>query len=270
MIRKCMYLSLFVILAGTVYCKDVAVVMVANKVVMESDVRAKMRDENRNYEEALHDLVSEKLLLLQAEKEGIAATEVEITSEINRIMKNFPDEKAFMLQLEKENIPYRLFKARIEEKIKVRKLVRKKIVEKITITSPEILKKMQEIEKAGNYSYNFKMKWFEDEPSAADFIKQFDAAKEQEMADAGWLNREEIIPEVLNGLENIGKGKLSPPVKVGARYLVLLLKDVTEQKSDVYALYSRAKNMLYNVKFSEKFDDYLKELQAKTPMFYSD
>jgi parvulin-like peptidyl-prolyl isomerase len=257
--------------AGNALCGDVSVVMVGNRVVMESDIRAKMREEDRNYDEALRELVTETLFLLQAEKEGIAATEAETTSEINRIMKNFPDEKAFMAQLEKENMPYRLFKARVEDKIKARKLIRKNIIEKIKITAPEVAAKMKELEGgAGNNSYNITMKWFDDEPSASAFVKEFSAEKEQEMGDVGWLEREKLLPEVLEVLEKTGKGQLSAPVKVGDRYLVALLKDVREQKADLYSLYARARNTIYNEKFAKEFDAYLRELQAKTPIFYAE
>ena len=217
-------------LAWSGYCKDVTVVMVGNKAVMESDVMAKMRDENRNHDEALRDLVSEKLLLLQAEREGITVTDTETKAEINRIMKRFPDEKTFMQQLEKEGIPYELFKTSIEEKLKVRKVIRKNVVEKIVITTPEIMKKMQELEKSGSYSYNFKTKWFEDEAASVNFMKQFSSEKEQQMDDAGWLNSGEILPEIVKAMEKTARGQLGGPVKIGNKYLVLLLKDAREEK----------------------------------------
>lgn len=268
--KKLFFLFLVGFLAGVGYCKDVSVVMVGNKVVMESDVRAKMRDENRNYDEALRELVSEKLLLTQAEKEGITATDAEMAAEINRIAKRFPDEKVFMQQMEKEGIPYELFKSGIEGKLKVRKLVRQNVVEKITISAPEIIQKMQELEKSGGYSYNFRTKWFDSETAARNFIRRFESAKESEMDDAGWLNAEEVLPEIMDSIGKIAKDELGGPVKIGNRYLVLFLKDTRENKLDVQALYVRARNSLYNAKFSVMLDKYIRELQSRTPMLYSD
>jgi foldase protein PrsA len=268
--RKYLSFLLFIWLVGAGYCEDVSVVMVGNRVVLESEVRAKMREENKDYEEALRSLVSERLLLLQVEKEGIEVTIEEIDSEINRIMERFPDEKTFLLQLEKEDIPYYLFRKNIEERIKVRKLIRKNVASRFEITPLEISKKMKEIEETGSYSYNLKMKWFNEESSSEDFVKNFDETKEKEMTDAGWMNTEEILPDVLEGMKKMDKGDLSSPIKVNNRYLVLLLKDVRKQEVDTYILYNRAKEVLYSKKFSEEFDRYLKEIQAKTPMYYSD
>lgn len=260
---------MFVLPVWAGYC-DVSVVMVGNKVVLESEIRAKMRNENRNYDDALRELVSEKLFLLEAEKQGLTVTDAEREAEIKRIIKRFPDEQAFMNQLEKEGISYQLFKSGIEEKLKVRKLIKKNVVEKIVITPPEIARKMQEIAGSGNYSYNIKTKWFDNEISARDFLMQFEDGKEQEMDDAGWLGRDEMLPDVMKGMENIKKGELAGPMKIGNKYLVLLLKDVREEKLDEQILYTRAKNLLYNLKFSERFDEYLRELQSRTPLFYSD
>ncbi len=260
---------LFGLCSGMIYCEDVSVVMVGDKVVLENDIRAKMRDENKDYQEALRDIVSEKLLLLQAEREGIEVTKEEVDSEINRIMKRFPDEKAFFSQLEKEKIPYQLFRKQIEEKVKVKKLIRKNVVDKLVITTSEILKKMKEIEEKSSNAYKVKMKWFNDEASSKDFASSFNDTKEEEMTDVGWMNSEEILPQVLEPLEKIGKGKLSAPIKINNRYLILLLKDINKRKPDAYTLYNRAKNALYNIKFSEKFNAYLRELQSRTPVFYS-
>jgi parvulin-like peptidyl-prolyl isomerase len=268
MIRKCAFFILLILISGIVWCENASVVMVGNKVVLGSDVRVKMREENVDYEEALRRLIFEKLLLLQAEKEGMQVYEGEIDYEINRIIKNFPDERTFFQQMEKENVPYYLFRKKIADKIKVNKLVRKNVTARFEITPVEISRKMEEIEGIAGYSYYFKKKSFENESLAKDFISIFDEKKEEEMDDAVWMNSEEILPEVLKEFQKTVKGELSSPVKVDKGYLVFLLKDIKKYEIDAYVLYKRAKNVLSNIKFSEEFDRYIKELQAKTPVVY--
>jgi len=258
-----------IFLAGAAYCENMSVVMVGNKVILDSDVKVKMSEISKDYQNALRELVVEKMLVFQAEQEGIEAAPEEIAFETARIKANFPDEQAFLEGLAKENMPYDIFVQKVAENIKSRKLVRKNVSEKITITIPEISEKMKEIEKANSSSYNVRMKWFEDEASAAAFVNGFDASKESDMGEIIKLSAGDIIPAVLVEIEKLSAGEISKPFSVGEKYLAVLLKDVVRgEKPDDYLLYNRAKMILQNAKFTEEFDKYLKELQGKIPVFY--
>ncbi|MBN1445201.1 MAG: hypothetical protein JW957_03735 [Candidatus Omnitrophica bacterium] len=269
-LQKIISATTVVFLAGAACCENMSVVMVGNKVILESDVRAKMGEINKDYENALRELVVERMLVFQAEQEGIAATPEEVAFETARIKANFPDEQAFLEGLAKENLPYDIFVKKVEENIKSRKLVRKNITEKVQITIPEITAKMKELEEAGSSAYNVRMKWFEDEASAEAFFSGFDASKESDMSEVIKLSAGDIMPAVLAEIEKLSAGEISKPFKVGDRYLVVLLKDTVQgEKPDDYLLYNRAKIILQNTKFSQEFDRYLKELQGKIPVFYT-
>ncbi len=259
-----------VFLAGAAYCENMSVVMVGNKIILDSDVRVKMSEINKDYENALRELVVERMLVFQAEREGMEAMSEEVAFETARIKANFPDEQAFLEGLAKENLPYEIFVKKVAENIKSRKLVRKNVSEKIQITMAEITAKMKELEKASSSSYNVRMKWFEDESSAIAFVSGFDASKESDMSEVIKLSAGDIVPEVLAEIEKLSAGEISRSFKVGEKYLAVLLKDVVQgEKPDDYLLYNRAKIILQNVKFSEEFDKYLKELQGKIPVFYT-
>lgn len=262
-------LILIGITAG-LYCENASVVMVGNKVVLESDVRTKMKEENKNYEEALRDIVVEKMLLFQAEKEGIVVSSDELSFEIERIKKSFPDEASFYAALEKNNVPYSIFVKTVEDRIKVRNIIRKNVVDRIEISSPEIAAKIKELEEGGSCSYRFRLKWFDSEASAQEFVKGFDSTKEAEMGEEVTLSKEEIIPEVLAGIEKLSAGSISSPIKMGNRYLVVMLKDVSQGEYTSYQLYQKAKTILQNMKFEAALNNYLKELQSKIPVFYCD
>ncbi len=104
--------------------------------------------------------------------------------------------------------------------------------------------------------------------SAQEFIDSFDITKEEEMGNEGVLSKEEISPEVLAELDKLSPGNLSSPIKIGDRYLVILLKDVEKEEIDSYQLYLRVRSMLLNMKFEENFNNYLRELQLRIPVFY--
>ncbi|MCM8762029.1 MAG: peptidyl-prolyl cis-trans isomerase [Candidatus Omnitrophica bacterium] len=269
--KKIIICAILICVISGLYCENTSVVMVGNKVVFESDVRMKMKEENKDYEEALRDVVIEKMLLFQAENEGIVVSLDELTLEIERIKKRFPDEVSFYKALEADNIPYSIFVKTVEEKIKVRNIIKKNVVDKIEITTPEIAAKMKELKEKGNYYYRFRLKWFDSESSAQEFINAFDNTKETDMGEEGILSREEIMSEVLSEIEKLSPGKLSGPIKIGNRYLVVFLKDVRHEEVNSYQqLYLNARMTLQNMKFEEKFNNYLKELHSKIPVFYCD
>ncbi|MCM8820627.1 MAG: peptidyl-prolyl cis-trans isomerase [Candidatus Omnitrophica bacterium] len=269
--KKIIFCAILICVISELYCENSSVVMVGNKVIFESDVRMKMKEENKNYEEALRDVVIERMLLFQAEKEGIVVSPDELTLEIERIKKRFPDEASFYKALEKDNVPYIVFVKTVEDKIKVRKIIKKNVIDKIEITTPEIAEKMKELKKEGSYYYRFRLKWFDSELSAQEFINAFDDKKETDMGEEGTLSREEIMPEVLSEIEKLSPGKLSGPIKIGNRYLVVFLKDIRHEEVNSYQqLYLNARMALQNMKFEEKFNSYLKELHSKIPVFYCD
>lgn len=261
---------IIIFIAGFLYCENSSVVMVGNKVILESDVRTRMKEEKKNYEEALRDIVIEKMLLFQAEKEGLTVSEEELSYEIERIKKGFPDEATFYKALEKDNIPYSIFVKTVEEKIKVRNIIRKNVVDKIVISPSEIAAKIKEMKKGGIYSYRLRLKWFDTEDIAQEFMKGFTEGKEVEMGEEMTLLKEEISSDVLAEIENLSPGQLSSPIKIGNRYLIVLLKDVKHEEINSYQLFIKAREILQNQRFEEQFNNYLKELQSKIPVYYCD
>ncbi|NLG11587.1 MAG: hypothetical protein GX554_00925 [Elusimicrobia bacterium] len=256
--------------AQGLYCKNAAVAMVGNKIILESDVRSKMSEISGDYEVALRDVVIENMLLFEAEKEGIIIEPEEFAFEVERIKQGFADEASFYAALDKENMPYSLFVQMIENKIKVNAIVKKNVIDKIQISSSEVAEKMREMSDLGNYTYRFRLKWFGDDLSAQEFIEGFDIANEEEMGDAVTLSKENISSEVLAGIEQLSPNELSGPIKVGDRYLVVMLKEAQRVEANSYQLYLRVRNMLLNMKFEDAFNNYLRELQLKTPVFYVD
>lgn len=266
--KKIIAYLVLICMTAILYCDDSSVVMVGNRVVLESEVRTKMKEENKNYEEALRDIVIEKMLLYQAEKEGITVSQDEISSEIERIKKRFPDEASFFAALAKDNIPYSIFVKTVEEKLKVRNIIRKNVVDKIEVAPSEIAAKIKELKEKGSYSCKLRLKWFNSEKSAQEFVNSFEIKKEAEMGDEMVLSKEEIIPEVLSEIENLSPGNISRPVKVRDKYVVVFLKEVKQEETNSYQLYLKARNILQNLKFEEQFNNYLKELQRQIPVFY--
>jgi len=247
-----------------------SVAIVGNKTILESDIKAKMAGQ-MGYDEALKELMIEKMLSFQAEKEGIKVTPGELDEEISRIKKGFKDEKSFMESLVERNISYLTFKNTVEERLKTNKLVRQKIVGSIEMKQSEILRVMKDMESSAGNLYTFSLKWFGSEEDGKDFVECFEPEKEKDMSPVEGIKPEELLPEVLSRLMKMQEGDLSAPFKVNERYLVVLLKEVrNDRKFNTAELFARARNIIYQKQFNEKFDLYIKELQSSIPVFYSE
>lgn len=247
-----------------------SVASVGNKIILESDIKRKMAG-SISYEDALKELILENMLLFKAESEGIEITPEELEAEMQKIRQNFPDGMDFPGYLDSINISYAYFKKMVENRVKTNKLIRQQIVNKIEIRQSEIMNAMKELQSAAENLYSFSLKWFDEKQDAEDFAEGFNEAKEKEMATVDWMKQEEILPEVLNELLNLGENDLSSPFKVKDRYLVLLLKGVRQRKKgDIAELFTQARNAVYQRKFNEQFDLYIKKLQSTIPVLLSE
>ncbi|HNS32179.1 MAG TPA: hypothetical protein PKN36_04300 [bacterium] len=261
--------AVFIFITIEVFSENKSVVTVGNKMIFESDIKANMAG-NKEYKESMNELILQKMLVFQAEAEGHQATEEEVADEIKKIKGSFPDEASFLNNLSNQNMSYTLLKAAVADKIKTNKLVKQKIANRIEIRQSEIMNAIRELQSQNNV-YCFRLKWFESEEEGMKFAGGFDGTKETEMSEAEWFKQEEILPEVLEEIKKVKEGELTPPFKIKEKYLVLLLKGVKQDdKTDMAELYGRARNLLYQKKFGQQFDAYVKELQSTIPVFYSE
>ena len=253
---------IFLFLCSFSLSNDKTVAFVGNKPVFKSDVEKRMNQENLNYSQSLKKIIEEKLLLYGAEEYGIQVEKEEIEKEIEKIKSMYPDETAFLKQLEREKLSLSEFKRKVIEKIKIRKFIREKIVKKLNITPSEIAKEMDALKKS-SCMFNFKFKWFNTEKEAEEFLKK----EKKEMENAGWMESNEILPEILEILKKTKKGNFSPPVKIGKKYIVVFLVDVKKRKvEDKIELYRKAKNYVYMKKFKKFYNQLIKDLENRIPV----
>jgi len=268
-ILVCLF-AILLLIVPKAYTENKSVIIVGNKIILQSDIQAKI-SEIGDSKKAVEELIIETMLVFQAEKEGITVTPKEVEDEIKRIKQSFADEEAFLQYLSKRNISAAAFRQSVENKIKINHLIRKNVINNIEIRQSEIMAVMKELESQAKYSYKFMIKWCDTEEEGKMFVSGFDSTKAAEMSMVEWIQQDEMLPEILQEIKKIKEGELTAPFKVNDRYLVVFLKGIKQDKqNDIKELFARARKSIYQKKFNEQFDLYVKKLQSSIPVFYSE
>jgi len=87
---------------------------------------------------ALQRLISDKLLLIEAENLKLAIPEVEITKRLNNIKSQFATEEDFLTSLKERNMKLEELRKVVEDEIKNRVLLQEKVAKRIRVLPPEI------------------------------------------------------------------------------------------------------------------------------------
>ncbi|MGC8976254.1 MAG: SurA N-terminal domain-containing protein [Candidatus Ratteibacteria bacterium] len=241
------------------FCQEKIVAIVGNKIITEKDIIRKSKIEKINYQNSLNSLIEEKLLLYQAEKENIEVKDEEIKSEIERIKRNFSDPGDFYKYLKNINLTFSQFEEEIKDNLKIKKLLKDKIINKIQISPVEIAEEMRKIGKTFN-EYEFYFKWFDNKEDCEKFIENFNQEKFNEM-ELTKVKSSEIIEEILSELENLDIGKLTKPIKVNTKWVVIYLKSKNRVDVERYEIYKQAKERIFKTKYLLLYQNYIEELK---------
>lgn len=257
-------LIVFFFLLFSLFCEDKIVALVGNKVIFESEIIKRVNEEKIPYSISLEKLIEEKLLLYRAEKEGIGVSEDEIKNEIKKIKENFPSNKEFYNYLKKQGLTITKLKDRIKDTIKINKLIRKEIIDRIRISPVEIDQEIKKIENSLK-EYEFYFKFFNTKDECEKFIKEFKKEKLKEMEYAN-LKSFEIMDEILSEIEKMEKDNLSNPIKIKNNWVVVYLVNIKKAEMDKYEIYKQAKEKIFKTKYSSLYKDYIQKLKNSIPV----
>jgi len=261
--RKILFLVLLSPLLST--GQDRIVAFVGDKVILESEIKMRMERSESCFDEVLENLIEEKLLLIKAEKEKIVVEEEELKKEIERIKRKFPDEKSFFLSLKKEKLTYPEFKKLVERRIKIEKLIKSEIGEKIKISIFEITEELKKIKEYGKIKEVFlKGRAFESKEEAEEFIKEWD--KEKYLEDIGWIKIDELLPQIKEKIEGLKEGQITEPVLVKKKYHVFLLKEIKKVQIPEEEMVEIARKNIYERKYKKLFKQFIENLKKEIPV----
>ncbi|MCM8810994.1 MAG: SurA N-terminal domain-containing protein [Candidatus Omnitrophica bacterium] len=255
---------LFLIFVFFIFGQDRVIVVVGNKPIFESEVIYRSKKDKIDFSLALQKLIEEKLLLYQAEKNKIEVSKEEIKEEIDMIKKSFPSLNEFYDYLKQSQIKIEQIEQEIENNLKIKKLIKNEILSKIEISPFEIANEIKKIEQEYN-EYEFFFKWFDSEKESEKFVEKFnlDSLKEMEFAK---LKSSEIIDEIIKEISELEKGKLTSPIKIGEKWIVIYLNDKRKLNPNKIESYRQAKDRIFKIKYSNLYKEFIEKLKRQIPI----
>jgi len=239
---------------------------VGNKIILKSEVEQGMKADGVGFKESLNRVISEKLLLSEAENIGIEIQEEEILNEIANVKKKFPDEAIFRKQLKEDNLTYRAFKEKIKERLLAKRFIRGKIINEISISTSELMRVYKEEKGKYGIKYYLKGKDFDTKEKAEQFCLSYNDKSESEMEKIGWMRKNELLPHVYVEIKDLKEGQISKPVLVSKKWHIFLIRYIKKEKMSGERLLIVAKNRVFNRKFNEKISQLIEELKKKIPV----
>ncbi|MBI4744059.1 MAG: peptidylprolyl isomerase [Actinobacteria bacterium] len=229
----------------------------------------------------IDNLISEQLVLEEAEKRKIKVTAEEYALKLAEIKKSFPSEEQFNETLKKEG----LTEKSLEEMMKKQMLIQK-VSDEITAGV-----KVSESEIKDYYDKNLEL--FKDseqvkarhilvktEKEAKDILSKLNAGSGfEEMAkqystdksnkdqggDLGWILKGQMVPEFENAAFSLETGKLSDPVKTQYGFHIIRVDDKKPaQQKPFDAVKAQVKQTIESQKKREKFQGWIEEVKKKS------
>jgi len=190
-------------------------------------------------EDFLDQMINVKLLLQEAEKQGIDITEGEIEIELTNIKGQAPTEEAFAQLLEERNIDMPELKKQIKEQLIINKLLNETVLSKIEISDSKIM----DYYNANKDNFETKIgeirvrhilvaeedtakQLLKDLQNGEDFgelakLHSIDQGSAIHGGDLGFIARGQMVKEFEDASFNLKVGQLSPIVKTQFGYHII-------------------------------------------------
>ncbi|AEH44758.1 SurA domain protein [Thermodesulfatator indicus DSM 15286] len=243
------------------------------KGVQDPAERERIKKEIR--QRVLQELIDEKLINQEIERQGITVSPEEIDKFIEHFKRqNGFDDKAFQRFLTEQGLTLAKYREKVAQQIKRIKLVQSR-VSQIVVTPEEIERAYQK--KYGKLITKYEIaaivisgpqaeikikKAYQELKKGKDFAEV--AAEYSQIPDSGHslgtFSPEELAPEVRNILAKLHPGEISPPVKVGHTWQIFKLLQVKKEKAKPL---SEVKQKIEEKIRQKKIDQLLKNWQKE-------
>lgn len=179
-------------------------------------------------------LVDHYLILEYGRQRGITLSEKELESEIQAIMKDYPNEAVFRQMLLQRYLDYEKWKEGLRQQVLVKKIMRK-VSENITpvtfeeiktyfdthrneFTRPEMVKFTQIVTRTKDEAEDIR-KRLEKGENLGDLAKKYSITPEaKDGGEVGWVSKGELIESMEKAIFALPTGKLSPVTKTSYGY----------------------------------------------------
>ncbi len=258
---------LFGYVCGAENREDRSIAMVGNRIIWNNDVKERAQVRAVSYEEALLQLIEEKLLIIQAKKKGIGVSREEIDNRLNFIISEWQKNGIDFVKFIRENgLTIDQYREIIAEDIQKEKLVSQisqEISGKIKISPVEIAQKMAEMPQEKQVL--LLKKTFTDQAIAESFAAELKKNKDafREMESMGWISVNKIDSTLLSDLYIAGKG--NPIIKkIQEKIIVYVLAE--EQENSPEERFKKAYQEIKQERFIKIYPEYIGNLAREIPV----
>ncbi len=236
----------------------------------------------------LQQMIDEKIILQQAEKDGISVSDDEVNEALEQMIKsNNVDHDTFLNQIAKEGLSEEMIRKRIRSQMISQQLMARNVINKVVITEDEINDYYRK-NMAGIASGRARVaiivypvdvdaeKYASDiqsgRKSFADVARSVSIGPSPEDGgDLGFMDLSDMAPALLEQVSLMKKGDVSPLMRLPANYAQIALLDVDqgdgEAASDATpdpATAQRIEQILRRPRVEERFKQYTEQLRAKS------
>ncbi len=238
----------------------------------------KERTKKQIREKVLKAWIEDTLLRIEAKKYGITVSDEELERFLITEVKARGGEEKLKEYLKIQGIDYEKYKEKLREELLKIKLIQFQVSEKIVITEDELKRAYEEAIKKYDISpkYWLSILIIKEDESLANFIyeeilkgKNFEELYQSHSSKVKFLKeekfkKEEITFEVLQSLEKISPGEVTPLIKKNNEfYIIRLLKVETGNPPSFEEMREKLYQDLFQLKAEALLEKWIKELEEK-------
>ncbi len=237
------------------------VAIVNDKAITEGEVR-ELVELKGNFSSALNYLIEEALLFREAKKQQIKKEGAD--EEFNRVKERFSSEQNFYQQLQKEGLTAHQLKKNLEKQLLIQKLIRKEVVEKISVTPYEIAERPSQGNFPKKVSYRLSEIFRKEKREIEEIFRRIKKGQlkfEALSTDLGCFQKEELALEFQTALSKLKIGELSKPIEMEDGYHLISITEKREEEENPEELRKVIKEELFQEKFRERYKEFIAELK---------
>lgn len=255
-----------------------------SEIYSEEELPEKM-DEAR--QEMILQMIEDKLIIQEAQKEGITVAGKEVDERIVEIKSKFPNEEEFEAALEGQGLNLDILEKRYEEQARMKKIFDKKVKSQIVIVPTEVqeyykghISEFEEPETVVLRVITLKVNQPEEKQKvfekAQNIRKAFDEGKTfEEMAqkfseDAyaiegglmGYVKKGQLMQEIDEKIFALKPGEFSDVIESDLSFRIFKVDEkILPHTSSFEQVREKIQNAIYQEKVKEKFDEWLDKLK---------
>ncbi len=237
--------------------------VVNNEVITEGEVKELMGPKG-DFSSALDYLIAETLLSQEAKREQIKVDKGRMEEEFKKIKERFPSEKDFYRQLQKENLRAHQLKKNLEKQLSIQKLIRKKVLGRVSVTPDEVEKEFSKKDFSSKRSYYLTEIYRKDKKGIDKIFRQIKEGKvkfAKFATNLGYFQKQELAPEFQAILPELKVGEVSKPIKRKDGYYLLSIIKEKEDKKDPEKVREAIRQELFQKKFKQRYEKFIAELR---------